>query len=168
MSDAKYPVFRFKKWQFVIGPRFWVAVGVAAVIIAIGFLSSPTNPGVGVLVAVGTLLGTVLGVLLQVVPIPEDHSGKAAAALRGLSSIRDAIGDMSTMVDQIAGSTSEQRTKAGLVAVQQNLIRSSGEVSHSMLDWDRLAPGSLESFVEERDIGRRTLARLSKDLEENA
>jgi hypothetical protein len=164
-SDPKFPVVHFGKYMFVLGPRVWIALVLAAVIIVIGFATNPTNPLFGGLIAISTVLGLILGVLLQVVPAPEDHSQRIGGALRALATITDSVRDTSSMVDRLALATLEETTKVGLLAVQADLLRTIKEIDLSMLDWEFMSPGSLERLVEDRAKGQKALERLSNKLE---
>lgn len=162
--EKKYPVVQFKKWMLVLGPRFWVAVVVAGLIIIIGFATNPTNPDVGVWVAVSTILGTVLGVILQVLPVPDDHSERSAGAVRGLATTADTLQNASVMLDRVASETREQRTQTGLAAVQGNIVAAVNQIQIAMLDWDQIAPGVVEAHVADRSRGREILERMSREL----
>lgn len=163
--EQQYPVLRFRRWMLVLGPRFWLAILVAGAIIAIGFITNPKEPSVGVWVAISTILGTVLGVVLQVLPVPDDYSERAASAVRGLATAADTMQTASVILDRVSGDSREQRTLTGLAAVQGNLVAAIDQVQVAMLDWDRVAPGVVESHLADRSRGRDILERMSKELE---
>lgn len=161
-SKAKR-VFRIGNGEIVLGWKLWLALVGVVVIVWIGFASNPNDPGPGILAAISTVVGTLVGVALQFHPTDVDHSARAAGAIRGLSSIAYAASDTKIIVGQLLEATKENRTQAGLLSVQMDLDQVVRELQISMVQWDAISQGSLAAFEAEQREARELFIRLSKE-----
>lgn len=154
---------RIGSGQIAIGWKFWLALAGAGTIILIGFNSNTEeDPWGGVLVAVSTVIGTLVGVALQFQPVPPDQSPRAQGAIRGLAIIAQLTSDTNVVVGQVASTTKETRTSLALVSVQTSLSQISAELQMSMVQWDGVAPGSLATFEADHKKGSDLLRRMTE------
>lgn len=158
------PVFlRFHRSQFVFGPKFKWAAGLAVVLIAVGIAVSPTNPIAGASVGLAGVLGAVLGSLLQTTPIPRDYTAEATSAVRGLLAVAERIEDTQILATQLAQVRTTTRVQVGLVTVQDELGRLRESVYVAMGEWDTVSPGALDAVERLQQSGSAALARLSRE-----
>lgn len=154
----------FKRSQLVLGPKTWAAGVLGLLSVVLYVITSPSNPVSGLLIGLAGVIGVVLGVLLQPTPKPvppPDYSTQAAAAVRGLADIADAIADAQVLAASAADGSPLQRglvlsnVQADLDSVRVGLYRSMGE-------WDLVSPGAVDAAVHFREAGSVALNRLSK------
>lgn len=154
---------RIGNGQITAGWKFWLAMLGAGIIIWIGFSSNTEeNPYGGVLAAVSTVIGTLVGVALQFQPVPPDQSPRAQGAIRGLGIIAQLTNDTNVVVGQVANTTKETRTSMALLSVQTSLSQISAELQMSMVQWDGVAPGSLATFEADHKKGSDLLRRMTE------
>ncbi|MDJ0348947.1 hypothetical protein [Cryobacterium sp. PH29-G1] len=162
-SEGRPHTLRIGSGQIDTGWKFWLALAGATIIIWIGFAANPKDPGGGVLVAVSTVVGTLVGVALQFQPVPQDQSPKAEGAIRGLGIIAQLTADANAIVGQVALTTKETRTSLALLSVQTSLQQIGSELQISMVQWDGVAPGSLSTYEADRQKGSDLLRRLTEE-----
>ena len=163
-SDHAYPRVVLGRFEIVLGPKVWIALVLAIVIIVIGIVTTPKNVVAGILIAVSGILGTTIGTLLQPEPTPVDNGPRVAGALRGLATMSDSTRDTSDVVDRLV-QTADPKTQDGLLTVQSRLILTLKEIELSMLDWEALQPGALDTLATDRRRGREALDRMSREME---
>lgn len=160
------PVLRFVHSQLILGPKFWWAIGLGALILVVGIAATPTNGWAGLAIGVGGIVGAILGSLLQTTPVPRDFTAEGAAAVRGLLTVARDIENAQQIVTQLAQiDGAEERVKLGLVDVQNRLLVVRTTVYTSMSEWETVAPGALDEIERLREAGRNALQRLSEEAE---
>lgn len=164
-SGRQHPEIRFGRHRIVLGPRIWLGLGLAAVIVVIGIA---TGGPAGWAVGVSGVLGAILGAMFQASPVPRDWTPEATSAVRGLVNVVRDIENAQTQTTELASlQGEEQRVRLGLVDIQTRLLQVRGDVYMSVSEWERIAPGALREYERLRDAGRSALTRLSKELEED-
>ncbi|WP_085474972.1 hypothetical protein [Rathayibacter oskolensis] len=162
-APAKAPrTFRIGNGQIVLGWKQYVALVGCVVIIVIGFATNTANPWAGALVALSTVIGTLVGVALQFQPVATDPSPRALAAIRGLGNISQSTADANQIVAQVLTASKEARTQTGLLSVQLDLAQIVTDIRMSMVQWEGVAPGSVASYEEDRVKSRELFQRLAE------
>lgn len=162
----RYPVVRFAKVELVLGPKVWIGCGVAAAIVVLGVLVTPSNGWAGVGIGVAAILGTVLGALFQTTPRSPDHSAKGTSAVRGLLNITEDIENAKVLVTQLISVTPKNvRLSLGLLDVQDRLEEVRVQMYSSMAEWDAVAPGSTQEIGRLRGQGKAAFALLAREME---
>lgn len=161
-----HPVLRFRRSELVIGPKVWLALATAAVIIVIGALATPSNVWAGAGIGVGGVLGALLGILIQFSPREKDLSATGASAVRGLLGIAEDVENAQIVATQLSRASSEnERVMVGLVNVQDRLAQVRVDLYRAMAEWDAVIPGSMNEVQRLRDEGRRALELFAKENE---
>lgn len=135
--------------------KFWWAAGLSAVVILAGVLASANGWFNGLLLAAPTILGAVIGILLQPTPKPVDHGPTATASVERLMDMGHAIEDSQTAITELAKESQDGLTKLRLLSAQDGLLRQTEHVQRSVTDWDEVSPGVVEKVRAKRDKGRQ-------------
>ena len=163
---SRHPVLRFTRSQIELGPKTWIAVGLAMAIIALGVWVSPGNFWTGIGVGVAGIFGAILGILVEKTPIPRDFTPIASSAVRGLAVITRNVENIQTLATQLASVDNDpDRVRHGIIDAQFRLIEVQKDLYVAISEWDNVAPGALEEYKSIRDAGTNALALLSEELE---
>lgn len=153
--------------ELILGPKVWIAVVLALLVIILGVLVTPNNTWAGIGIGVAGVAGAVLGTLLQPSPIPRDYTAEATSAVRGLLAIAEAIEDTQTLATQLTTAGANQRVNIGLISIQDDLAKAREGIYLAMGEWDAISNGALEEVEQMRLAGAKALQRLSRENAEN-
>ena len=151
----------FRNSRLYFGGKFWTAAGlVVACLVLSYFADAETSWGRALLSGV-TILGVVIGVLLQPSAKPEDHSPRARQAIQMLFTGHQLLDDVRTVAGQISEQDDLVRTRVGLANMNQDLSRAQSNLLASMAQWDEIAPGAVEESRRTQMRGRQILTELA-------
>lgn len=159
------PTLHFAGRRLIIGPKVWLGLAVATVIVVIGVTNYPKDPTTGILVGVSGVLGAILGALFQTEPAPVDHSPQAVRAMRDLIALAQSIEKLQTVATGAAQLPSNTQVKLAMVSIQDKLGETAKALYDATAEWENIAPGAVAEVQALESAGSDALARWSKGTE---
>lgn len=153
-------VISIRDAEYRVGPKWILAILIAAGIVALGVWVSPANGWAGVGIGASGILGAILGILIQPDKLPPDLSREAASAVRGLLDTADAVDGVARLTTQLSSATSDERVAIGLITVQDNLEAIRLKMFLSMAEWNAVAPDATGEVKRLEDAGQEAFNRL--------
>lgn len=160
-------IIRLGSYQVKLGLRTLVALVLAGAIVWMGFVVSPENPTAGVVTGVSGVLGAVLGVLVDVRPVPFSYRAEAVGAVRKLHSTTQSVEDIQTALNQVSEFSKNLRVNVGIANAQADLERIRNDLFESMGEWEQVSPGAAEAVRQVRSAGSDMLRQMTDQQEEN-
>jgi hypothetical protein len=161
-------VLRLGNYQLKLGSRTGFAAMLAVLLIVMGFVVSPHNPGAGIITGVSGVIGSVLGVLLDIKPVPVSHRAEAVGAVRKLNEVVRAVEDVQTTLQQLTGVPMSVRVSVGMANAQDDLERVRSDLYESMGEWEQISPGAGQAVQDVRSAGSNMLNKMTAKQEETS
>lgn len=143
-------------------PRVWAAGGCATVLILILTAANNWNVWLGVGFGTATVLGSIIGVLLQPAKAAPDHQQHARSAVQRLSFAIDPVMDAQSVISSLATEVEDVLHQARLLGASGDLDRAQQMLGLAAVDWETVAPGVAAEVLAERALGHRRLRELSR------
>lgn len=144
----------FGRLYIPLGAKFWWALGSLVVVAILQIFLSPTGPYAWIAGIANVVVGVVLGLVLQPLPVPVSNATHAEFAVTSLVNTVRSVASSRTALAEIVAVGDPAKLEVGLQLVDAELNRTLRHLMDSVSEWDKIEPGVTARVAAE--IARRS------------